>query len=146
RTFVLPLTVIVGIPIVEISIGQELVATAIVTGTGGPLPNADVSWSAVGIQVISSQSVTDENGKATATIAGLAVGVGSVSARASKLSYGPGSVTVDLVVSEVAGPSLISSISTNILLMAGIALPVSLMVIWGVLRMKKRKLRNKNVF
>jgi len=146
RTFVLPLTVIVGIPIVEISIGQELVATAIVTGTGGPLPNAEVSWSAVGVQVISSQSVTDENGRATATIAGLAVGVGSVSARASKLSYGPGSVTVDLIVSEVAGPSLISSISTNILLMAGIAMPLSLMVIWAVLRMKKRKRKSKSVF
>ena len=100
----------------------------------------------MGLQVISSQSVTDENGRATVTVAGLGLGDASVSAMVTKLSYSSGSATANLIVSEIAGPSLISSISTNILLMAGIATPLSLMVIWGVLRIKKKRLRSKDVF
>lgn len=145
NTFVLPLSISIGIQGGDLGLGQETLATVTVKGSGGPLANAEVSWSSIGVQIISSQPMTDENGMAVARIAGLGVGEASLSAKATKLSYGPSSASANLFVVETESRGLLDSISINLLLIGGTAMPLSLLGIWGVMRMKKKR-KSKNLF
>ncbi|MEE8239464.1 MAG: Ig-like domain-containing protein, partial [Nitrososphaerales archaeon] len=145
NTFVLPLSISIGIQGGDLGLGQETLATVTVKGSGGPLANAEVSWSSIGVQIISSQPMTDENGMAVARIAGLGVGEASLSAKATKLSYGPSSASANLFVTETESRGLLDSISINLLLIGGTAMPLSLLGIWGVMRMKKKR-KSKNLF
>ncbi len=145
-TFVLPLSLSIGIPVVELALGGETIATVTVTTAGGPLSNVAIAWSAIGVQIISSQVTTDENGRAVARVGGLGMGEATVTAKATKLSYGPSSANANLVVTDTESQGLLGSVSTNLLLIGGTAMPLTLLGIWGVMKMKKKRKRNNNLF
>ena len=74
------------------------------------------------------------------------MGEATVTAKATKLSYGPSSANANLVVTDTESQGLLGSVSTNLLLIGGTAMPLTLLGIWGVMKMKKKRKRNNNLF